>query len=89
MARAKVVHSEDAVLVEFKGDKRNPEPTTGVMRFPVAIERSIVEGFKSTGEAVKWAFEHRTDAGGKSVEWMAKHLGIKRQRLSRILNHGD
>lgn len=34
MARAKVVHSEDAVLVEFKGDKRNPEPTTGVIRFP-------------------------------------------------------
>ena len=34
MARARVVHSGDAVLVEFKGDKRNPEPSTGVIRFP-------------------------------------------------------
>ena len=33
MARARVVHSGDAVLVEFKGDKRNPEPSTGVIRF--------------------------------------------------------
>lgn len=34
MARAKVVHSEDAVLIEFKGDRRNPEPTTAVIKFP-------------------------------------------------------
>lgn len=34
MARAKVVHSEDAVTVIFEGDKRNPEPTTGVIKFP-------------------------------------------------------
>ena len=34
MARVKVVHSDDAVMVEFKGDKRNPEPSTGVIKFP-------------------------------------------------------
>ncbi len=34
MARAKVIHSEDAVLIEFRGDKRNPEPTCGVIKFP-------------------------------------------------------
>ena len=34
MAKARVVHSADAVLVEFKGDPRNPEPSTAVIRFP-------------------------------------------------------
>lgn len=34
MARAKVTHSEDAVQITFNGDKRNPEPSTGVIQFP-------------------------------------------------------
>lgn len=34
MAKAKVTHSTDAVQVTFNGDKRNPEPSTGVIKFP-------------------------------------------------------
>lgn len=34
MARAKVVHSADAVHVLFRGDKRSPEPSTAVIQFP-------------------------------------------------------
>lgn len=34
MARAKVVHSDDAVMIEFKGDRRKPEPRTAVIKFP-------------------------------------------------------
>ncbi len=34
MARAKVVHSTDCVEVVFEGDKKNPEPSTGVIKFP-------------------------------------------------------
>jgi len=34
MARAQVVHSEDAATIIFKGDKRFPEPTTGIIKFP-------------------------------------------------------
>lgn len=34
MAKAKIVHSDDAVLIEFKGRKSSPEPTTGIIRFP-------------------------------------------------------
>lgn len=34
MARAKVVHSDDAVMVEFKGNRNNPEPSTAVIKFP-------------------------------------------------------
>jgi len=34
MARAKVVHSEDAVMVEFKGNPQSPEPSTAVIKFP-------------------------------------------------------
>lgn len=34
MARAKIVHSEDAVTVIFEGNKASPEPTTGIIKFP-------------------------------------------------------
>ena len=34
MARAKVVHSEDACTIIFNGDKSKPEPHTGVILFP-------------------------------------------------------
>ena len=34
MARAKVTHSDDAVQITFNGDKRNPEPSTAVVKFP-------------------------------------------------------
>lgn len=34
MARAKVTHSDDAVQITFKGDKRSPEPSTAVIKFP-------------------------------------------------------
>lgn len=34
MARANVVHSEDAVTVLFAGNRNKPEPSTGIIRFP-------------------------------------------------------
>jgi hypothetical protein len=34
MARANVIHSEDAVMIEFKGNKSKPEPSTAVIKFP-------------------------------------------------------
>lgn len=34
MARFKVTHSEDACCIDIRGDIRNPEPSTAVVRFP-------------------------------------------------------
>lgn len=34
MARAKIVHSEDGVLIKFHGNRKNPEPGTAVIEFP-------------------------------------------------------
>ena len=34
MAKAKVVHSGDAVTVIFKGNPKHPEPSTGIIKFP-------------------------------------------------------
>jgi hypothetical protein len=34
MAKAKVIHSDDAVTVVFKGNPKSPEPTMGVIKFP-------------------------------------------------------
>lgn len=33
MARAKVIHSEDSVMIELRGNRKNPEPHTAVIRF--------------------------------------------------------
>lgn len=34
MARAKVIHSTNSCMIKFEGDKRSPEPETGVIKFP-------------------------------------------------------
>ena len=34
MAKMKVIHNEDCCMIIFKGDKSNPEPHTGVIKFP-------------------------------------------------------
>lgn len=34
MAKAKVVHSEDAVTVVFQGNPKNPEPGSAIIKFP-------------------------------------------------------
>lgn len=44
MAKAKVVYSQDAVTVLFKGDPHSPEPATGIIKFPgghVEVSRCI------------------------------------------------
>lgn len=56
---------------------------------PVEIDDSVIEQFQSTADAVKWSFELRKDPGGRSIQWIANHLKMRSQRLSRILNHGD
>lgn len=56
---------------------------------PVEIDDSVIEQFQSTSDAIKWSFDHRKDPGGRSIQWIANHLKVRRQRLSRILNHGD
>ena len=34
MAKAKVIHSADACTMIFRGSKSDPEPSTGVIKFP-------------------------------------------------------
>jgi hypothetical protein len=34
MARFKVHHSEDACCIDIRGDVKNPEPSTAVVKFP-------------------------------------------------------
>jgi hypothetical protein len=34
MAKAMVVHSDDAATIIFNGDKRRPEPSSGIIKFP-------------------------------------------------------
>ena len=34
MAKAKVIHSTNSCMIKFMGDKRKPEPETGIISFP-------------------------------------------------------
>ena len=34
MAKAKVTHSDDSVMITFNGNKTSPEPGTAVIKFP-------------------------------------------------------
>ena len=48
MARAKITHSTDSVCIIFKGDKKQPEPSTGVIRFPgghIEVSRTSDGGY--------------------------------------------
>lgn len=64
-------------------------PLMAVLNGPVKASDEVVSSFKSTSDAIKWSFENRTHKDSKSVAWLAHHMGMQRQRLSRILNHGD
>jgi hypothetical protein len=37
MARFRVVHSDDAATILIAGDKRNPEPTSAIIKFPGGV----------------------------------------------------
>lgn len=60
MARFKVIHSEDAVCIDIQGDKRNPEPTTAIIKFPgghVEVSRC--------SDGSYWAHLTRNDGGSE------------------------
>lgn len=56
---------------------------------PKQVTQEVLNSFEGTAAAMRWAFDHRPDPNGRSIEWLAHHLGIRRQRLSRMLNQGD
>lgn len=64
-------------------------PLMAVVNGPAKAPDSVVNCFDSTSEAIKWSYANRSNPGGKSIAWLAHHMGMKRQRLSRVLNFGD
>lgn len=98
MARARVAHSEDAVLVEFEGGRRKPEPSTGVIKFPgghVEVTRCSDGTYWAHAAVVSGAniLEGRIDREGRvnAVEDLEdsraiKHLAI---RVSNTVPHPE
>jgi len=98
MARAVVTHSTDAVQITFKGDKKNPEPSTGVIKFPgghVEVSRCSDGTYWAHIAAVSGAniIEGRIDREGHihAVESMENaeqinHLAI---RVANTVPHFD
>jgi hypothetical protein len=64
-------------------------PLAVALSGPAKVAESDVAAFTSTSDAIRWSFKNRTNEGGKPIAWLAHHMGMQRQRLSRILNHGD
>lgn len=64
-------------------------PLFAVLEGPAKACNTIVSTFTSTSQAIRWSYDNRTNAAAKPISWLAYHMGMQRQRLSRILNHGD
>lgn len=54
MAKAKVVHSEQSVMVLMKGNKNSPEPQSAIIKFP----GGQVEVTRCTDGKTYWAHIH-------------------------------
>lgn len=98
MARAQVTHSTDAVQITFDGDRRRPEPSTGVIKFPgghIEVSRCTDGTYWAHVAMVSGAnvVEGRIDRDGRAqaVESMAEanqinHIAI---RISNTVPHFD
>lgn len=93
MARAKVVHSDDAVMIQFFGNPKNPEPSTAVIKFPgghIEVSRcldgsyyahlEVVDPSNITDSRVDYAYEVAQALGkipGFPHAEAVQHIGIK------------
>jgi hypothetical protein len=92
MARAKVTHSQDAVQITFDGDKRNPEPSTAVIKFPgghVEVSRctdggywahiELVDPANNAGSRIDYITEVSREAGIPPLprEEHIKHIAVR------------
>ena len=98
MARAKVTHSADAVQITFNGDRRNPEPSTGVIKFPgghVEVTRCSDGTYWAHIAVVDGAniIDGRIDRGGQgeAVEDMGNAVSVNHIaiRISNTIPHFD
>lgn len=56
---------------------------------PELVSQEIIGQFRNTSDAISWSFKNRKKPEYRSVQWLSDRLCIRRQRLSRMLNHGD
>lgn len=94
MAKAKVVHCEDAVIVVFKGDPARPEPVTGVIKFPgghVEVSRCsdgtywahlTVSGEKITGSRFDFSMPDHAEPTFRTIRDIPDH-----ERITKIALH--
>ena len=101
MARAKVTHSDDAVQITFEGDRRNPEPSTAVIKFPgghVEVSRctdggywahiDLVDPANNDGSRIDYVAEVAREAGIPPLprEEHIKHIAV---RVANKVPHFD
>lgn len=64
-------------------------PLLCVLNGAKPVPSEVVESWQSLHDAINWSFAKRGDEVVKTVDWMARHLGMKRQHVSRMLNKRD
>jgi len=98
MARANVVHSTDAVQINFYGDKAHPEPSTGVIKFPgghVEVSRcsdgtywahvAVVEGVNIVDGRIDRAGRVQAAADLEDAD-QVNHIAI---RIANTVHHNE
>lgn len=84
MARFKVVHSEDAATILIAGDKRNPEPTAAIIKFP----GGVVE-VSRTSDGNYWVHASCFGPGGDETPGHIIDSRIDYARDAYLRNGGD
>ncbi len=85
MARAKIIHSQDACTIVFKGNVNNPEPSSGIIKFPggcVEVTR--------TSDGKYWIHTERTDNSeiiNSILDYKYDKKTKIKNRLQKIHNH--
>lgn len=56
---------------------------------PSRVDPVIVATWKSAHDAGRWSFENRSKPGAKTKRWMAEHLQMRAQHVTRFLDLRD
>lgn len=61
-------------------------PLMCVLNGPQAVPAQVVNEWKSVHDAAVWAFENRDNKTAKTKVWIAQHMQMRTQHITRMLD---
>ena len=64
-------------------------PLMCVLNGPNPVPAEVVNEWKTTHDAALWAFENRDSKTAKTKKWVAEHMQMRVQHVTRLLDKRD